>query len=38
MIIVPENDILEVNAFVQNKDIGFIGIGQDVIIKVDAFP
>ncbi|HBC2911854.1 TPA: HlyD family efflux transporter periplasmic adaptor subunit, partial [Escherichia coli] len=38
MIIVPENDMLEVNAFVQNKDIGFIGIGQDVIIRVDAFP
>ena len=38
MIIVPENDILEVTALVQNKDIGFINVGQEVIIKVEAFP
>lgn len=38
MIIVPENDTLEVTALIQNKDIGFIDVGQDVIIKVEAFP
>ncbi|MER1692895.1 HlyD family type I secretion periplasmic adaptor subunit, partial [Proteus mirabilis] len=38
MVIVPENDTLEVTALVQNKDIGFINVGQNVIIKVEAFP
>lgn len=38
MVIVPENDTLEVTALVQNKDIGFINVGQSVIIKVEAFP
>lgn len=38
MIIVPENDTLEITALVQNKDIGFINVGQNVIIKVEAFP
>lgn len=38
MVIVPENDTLEVTAMLQNKDIGFISLGQDVIIKVEAFP
>ncbi|EIH0562535.1 enterohemolysin T1SS ABC transporter subunit EhxD, partial [Escherichia coli] len=38
MIIVPDNDILEVTASVLNKDIGFIQPGQEVIIKVDAYP
>lgn len=38
MIIVPENDTLEITALVQNKDIGFINVGQNVIVKVEAFP
>ncbi len=38
MIIVPDNDILEVTASVLNKDIGFIQPGQEVVIKVDAYP
>ncbi|HBA9677631.1 TPA: HlyD family type I secretion periplasmic adaptor subunit [Escherichia coli] len=38
MIIVPKNDILEVTALVRNKDIGFIQLGQDVIIKLEALP
>lgn len=38
MMIVPDNDMLEVTALVQNKDIGFINVGQEVIIKVEAFP
>ncbi|EFH6521160.1 HlyD family type I secretion periplasmic adaptor subunit, partial [Escherichia coli] len=38
MIIVPKNDTLEVTALVRNKDIGFIQLGQDVIIKLEAFP
>lgn len=38
MVIVPDNDTLEVTALVQNKDIGFINVGQNAIIKVEAFP
>ncbi|HCQ1782405.1 TPA: enterohemolysin T1SS ABC transporter subunit EhxD, partial [Escherichia coli] len=38
MMIVPDNDILEVTASVLNKDIGFIQPGQEVVIKVDAYP
>lgn len=35
--IVPE-DTLEVEANVENKDIGFVEAGQDVVVKVEAFP
>jgi hemolysin D len=35
--IVPE-DTLEVEASVENKDIGFIEAGQDAVVKIDAFP
>lgn len=38
MVIVPEDDVLEATALVQNKDIGFVGNGQEVIIKVETFP
>ncbi|WP_320174774.1 HlyD family type I secretion periplasmic adaptor subunit [Maridesulfovibrio sp.] len=38
MIIVPENFKLEIEAKVQNKDIGFVRAGQDVEIKLEAFP
>jgi hemolysin D len=35
--IVPE-DTLEVEANVENKDIGFVEAGQDAVVKIDAFP
>ncbi|WGE44050.1 HlyD family type I secretion periplasmic adaptor subunit [Actinobacillus equuli] len=38
MMIVPEEDKLEIEAVINNKDIGFIRAGQDVIIKAIAFP
>lgn len=38
MRIVPQADALQVQAFVQNKDIGFVEAGQDVSIKIDTFP
>ena len=38
MVITPEDDVLEVSALIQNKDIGFIEIGQDAVIKVETFP
>ena len=38
MMLVPKEDTLEVEAWVQNKDIGFVYEGQVAEIKVDAFP
>ncbi|RVU12478.1 HlyD family type I secretion periplasmic adaptor subunit [Methylobacterium oryzihabitans] len=38
MIVVPSDGEIELEAQVANKDIGFILQGQEVIIKIDAFP
>ncbi|MEJ1336996.1 MAG: HlyD family type I secretion periplasmic adaptor subunit [Candidatus Sedimenticola sp. (ex Thyasira tokunagai)] len=38
MMIIPETRGLEVEAFIENKDIGFIHKAQQAEIKVDAFP
>lgn len=38
MIVVPIEDRLEVEAWVENKDIGFVDPKQIAEIKVDAFP
>ena len=38
MVVVPQQDKLEVNALISNKDIGFIHAGQEVSIKIEAFP
>lgn len=38
LVIVPENPVLEIEAMVANKDIGFVREDQDVEIKIDAFP
>lgn len=38
LVIVPEKPSLEIEARVENKDIGFVREGQSVEIKVDAFP
>ncbi|EJL76625.1 HlyD family type I secretion periplasmic adaptor subunit [Variovorax sp. 2RAF20] len=37
MLIVPQQDSVEVEAFLENKDIGFVREGQDAQVKVDAF-
>jgi hemolysin D len=37
MEIVPD-DTLEIEAGIENKDIGFVKVGQPVIVKVEAFP
>lgn len=37
LVIVPEDSRLEVEAFVQNKDIGFLEAGQVAEVKVDTF-
>lgn len=36
--IVPENQVLEIDASLPNKDIGFVRIGQIAEIKIDSFP
>lgn len=38
MVIVPQDTTLEVEADLENKDIGFVSVGQQATIKVDAFP
>jgi len=38
MRIVPEQDAIEVEAWLQNKDIGFVHEGQAAEIKVETFP
>src|SRR5215472_3496166 len=38
MTIVPDGTGIEVDCLVQNKDIGFIQEGQDVEVKLEAFP
>lgn len=37
MVIVPRNDTLEVEAFIENKDIGFVRAGQEAEVKVETF-
>lgn len=38
MRIVPDDAGLEMEVYVQNKDIGFIKVGQQAIVKVESFP
>jgi hemolysin D len=38
MLIVPKDSPLIVEAFLSNEDRGFVRLGQDVDIKIDAFP
>lgn len=38
MLIVPTNNSLEVEAFLENKDIGFVKVGQTAAVKVETFP
>jgi hemolysin D len=38
MRIVPQGEKLEIEAYLPNKDIGFVHEGQEVAVKVDSFP
>lgn len=38
MLLVPDDDMLEAEIKVVNKDIGFVKAGQDVVIKIESFP
>ncbi|VVO98326.1 Leukotoxin export protein LtxD [Pseudomonas fluorescens] len=37
MVIVPDNQPVEVEAFMKNKDVGFVRAGQAVTVKVETF-
>ena len=38
MTIVPADAPIEIEAMIQNQDIGFVNPGQQAVIKIDAFP
>jgi hemolysin D len=38
MVVVPRGEALEVEAILENKDIGFVEVGQQAEIKIDTFP
>lgn len=38
MVVVPDKDPQEAEVMLLNKDVGFVRAGQDVEIKIDAFP
>ena len=38
LVVVPKDQVLEVEARVLNKDIGFVRAGQPATIKIEAFP
>lgn len=38
MIVVPRDNVMEVEAMLPNKDIGFVHAGQSVQVKIDTFP
>ncbi|WP_244480386.1 HlyD family type I secretion periplasmic adaptor subunit [Rhizobium sp. Root1220] len=38
MRIIPGGSALEVEAYLPNRDIGFVSIGQSVVVKIEAFP
>lgn len=38
MRIVPDDASLEIEAYLPNRDIGFVSLGQPAVIKVEAFP
>lgn len=38
MVVVPKDKALEVEAFLENKDIGFVDAGQIAEVKIETFP
>jgi len=38
MVIVPDDTGIEIEAMIQNQDIGFVHEGEEAVIKLDAFP
>jgi hemolysin D len=38
MVIVPSSGLLQAEVYMDNAEIGFVKLGQEVVVKVDAFP
>lgn len=38
MVIAPDDDKMDVEVLVLNKDIGFVEQGQDAVVKIESFP
>lgn len=38
MMVVPKDNPIEVEAYVENKDIGFVNPGQEAVAKIETFP
>ncbi len=38
MRVVPQDSKLEIEAYVLNRDIGFVNVGQEAVVKVESFP
>jgi hemolysin D len=38
MRIVPQDSGLEIQAYMRNRDIGFVSLGQEAVVKVESFP
>lgn len=38
MVIVPKDNPVEVEAYVENRDIGFVNPGQAAVVKIETFP
>ncbi len=38
LVVVPAGAVLEIEAKLPNKDIAFVEVGQDAIVKIEAFP
>lgn len=38
LVVTPDQGPLLIDALVSNLDVGFVEVGQDVVVKVDAFP
>lgn len=38
MMIVPKDNPIEVEAYIENKDIGFVNAGQEALAKIETFP
>ncbi|WP_434778360.1 HlyD family type I secretion periplasmic adaptor subunit [Neisseria sp. Ec49-e6-T10] len=38
MAIVPDDETIEIEAMIENKDIGFVKNGQEAVVKIESFP
>lgn len=38
MMVVPKDNPIEVEAYIENKDIGFVNAGQSAAVKIETFP